>query len=282
MSADLHCHTVMSDGAVSIEEIVLLAKNKGLTTIAVTDHDTFAGVTRAKTFGKKHGVNVVEGAEISAYDYKRKRKVHILAYMCEYPNRLMGMLKKTNDSRKKAMLIAINKVSHLYPIPADMILRRAQGSANIYKQHVMKALVDSGITNEIYGDVYKKLFHPKTGFAKTVIEYPDVFEVVDAIHEAGGVAVLAHPAVYDSMDLLVELAQYGIDGVERYYPRAIEEDDAKLEQIINDYNLITTGGTDFHGSNAGEICPIGTSVVDDHVVELIKERRRKYIYECLQ
>ena len=270
MSADLHCHTVMSDGTVSIEEIVLLAKHKGLTTIAVTDHDTFAGVTRAKTFGKKHGVNVIEGAEISAYDYKRNRKVHILAYMCEYPNRLMGMLKKTHDSRKKAMLISINKVSHLYPIPADMILRRAQGSANIYKQHVMKALVDAGITSELYGDVYKKLFHPKMGFAKTVIEYPDVFEVVDAIHEAGGVAVLAHPA------------QYGIDGVERYYPRANEEDDAKLEQIINEYNLIATGGTDFHGSNSEQSRPIGTSVVDDHIIEDIKERKRKYIYECLQ
>ena len=79
MSADLHCHTVISDGAVAIDELVLLARNKGLKAIAITDHDTFAGVVRAKISGAKHNVEVIEGVEISAYDYKRNRKVHILA-----------------------------------------------------------------------------------------------------------------------------------------------------------------------------------------------------------
>ena len=74
MSADLHCHTKMSDGSVTIEELVILAKNKGITTISVTDHDTFAGSTRAKVFAKRHGVTVIPGIEISAFDYDRNQK----------------------------------------------------------------------------------------------------------------------------------------------------------------------------------------------------------------
>lgn len=85
MSADLHCHTKLSDGSVAIDELVILAKNKGIPTIAVTDHDTFAGATRAKIFGQRHGVEVIHGAEISAFDYQRKRLVHLLCYMCEHP-----------------------------------------------------------------------------------------------------------------------------------------------------------------------------------------------------
>ena len=276
MSADLHCHTILSDGAVSIEELVLLAKNKGLDAIAITDHDTFAGVVRARIFGQKHGIEVLEGAEISAYDYKRNRKVHILCYMCEHPNRLMGMFKKIGDSRKKAMTIAIQKVIRLYPIPAEMIIRRAQGSSNIFKQHIMRALIDAGYANEIFGDVFTKLFHHKTGLAKTHIEYPDVYEVIDMIHDAGGVAVLAHPAVYDSYDLLTELAEYGIDGFERYYPRCIPEDDAMLMEIAKKYDLITTGGTDFHGVNSRDGDPIATVSVPYSVVDQLKQRRLKY------
>ena len=85
MSADLHCHTKMSDGSVTIEELVILAKNKGITTISVTDHDTFAGSTRAKVFAKRHGVTVIPGIEISAFDYDRNQKVHVLCYHCSYP-----------------------------------------------------------------------------------------------------------------------------------------------------------------------------------------------------
>ena len=104
MSADLHCHTKMSDGSVTIEELVILAKNKGITTISVTDHDTFAGSTRAKVFAKRHGVTVIPGIEISAFDYDRNQKVHVLCYHCSYPDRLEGLRKKIGDERKLQVL----------------------------------------------------------------------------------------------------------------------------------------------------------------------------------
>ena len=279
MSADLHCHTILSDGTVSIEELVLLAKGKGLDYVSITDHDTYAGAVRAKISGQKYGIEVIEGAEISAFDKQRGRKVHILAYLCDHPNRLAGMFKKISDSRKKAMTIAIQKVLRLYPIPVEMILKRAQGGSNIFKQHVMKALIDAGYTDSVYGDIYKKLFHSKTGFARTNIEYPDVFAVVDAVHEAGGVAVLAHPDAYDSYDILEELAEYGLDGFEMVCPRANPERESMLEDFAAKYGLIMTGGSDFHGSFSNKPVTVGSCSVDNKIVEKLRDRQLKYKIE---
>ena len=267
MAADLHCHTKISDGSTAIDELVILAKNKGLSAISVTDHDTFGGVKRAKIFGDKFGVKVIPGVEISAFDYERKRKVHLLCYLPKSSDRLAGMLRKTNYNRKQAMSVSIQKVLRAYPIPYDMILRRTAGSTNVYKQHIMQALMDAGYTDEMFGTVYKKLFDPRFGLAKSNFEYPDVFEALRLIKESGGIAVLAHPAVYDSYDLMYELIEKGIDGIEVWHPRANENDDKLLAQICDQHNLIKTGGTDFHGVNTSVVNPIGTCTTPDEEVK---------------
>ena len=219
MSADLHCHTKMSDGSVTIEELVILAKNKGITTISVTDHDTFAGSTRAKVFAKRHGVTVIPGIEISAFDYDRNQKVHVLCYHCSYPDRLEGLCKKIGDSRKKAASIMVQKVMHLYPVGAEILLRHSHGSTNIFKQHIMHGLMDAGYTNELYGAVYQKLFTPRIGLAYSKIEYPDVHHVLNEVKQAGGIAVIAHPGQLKDISLLEQLAdRKEIDGIEVWHP----------------------------------------------------------------
>ncbi len=263
MIADLHCHTKISDGSTAIDELVLLAKNKGLEAIAVTDHDTFAGVKRAAIFGDKFGVRVIPGVEISAYDYERKRKVHLLCYMPKSSDRLSGMLRATNHNRKQAMTISIQKVLRAYPIPYDMILRRSAGSTGLYKQHVMQALMDAGYTNEMFGDVFRKLFDSRFGLAKVNYDLPDIFEALRLVKESGGIAVLAHPAVYNSYDVMYELIEKGLDGIETWYPRANENDAVLISQICDKYNLIKTGGTDFHGMNTTKINPLGTCTTPD-------------------
>ncbi|MGN0550757.1 MAG: PHP domain-containing protein [Acutalibacteraceae bacterium] len=272
MSADLHCHTKISDGSVAINELVLLAKNKGLDTIAITDHDTFAGTTRARIFGERYGVEVIHGAEVSAFDNKRGRLVHILCYMCKYPNRLEGMFSKILKDRQKAVTIALQKVMRMYPITPEMVAVRAKGSSSLYKQHIMQTLVDAGYTDKVYGDLYKKLFHHKYGLARTNIEYPDVYEVLQEIKSAGGVSVLAHPGVYDSYELLPELAQKGLDGVEVYYPRAKDGDEQLLTGIAKQYDLIMTGGTDFHGGCTSMVNPIGTCTTPDDQLARLKKK----------
>lgn len=276
MAADLHCHTKMSDGSVGIDELILLAKNKGLNKIAVTDHDTFAGSVRAKVFGDRHGVEVIPGIEFSTYDYARNRKAHILCYYCNHPDRLQGICKKTGENRKHAAAIMIQKVMRFYPISPEFVVRRAQGSTNIYKQHIMHALIDAGYADEFFGSVFQKLFHPKTGLAYSSVEYPDVHEVIAQIHGAGGVAVMAHPGEYNGMELLEELASHGeIDGVEVWHPRNLEEKIPSYMEIAEKYHLVMTGGTDFHGMYTSVRRPIGTFTTPDDQLEQLKKRKPK-------
>ena len=275
MVADLHCHTKISDGSTGIDELVELAKNKGVTTIAITDHDTFAGVTRAQVHGKKLGVEVLHGAEISAFDYERGRLVHLLCYMCESPDRLEGTFQKIADCRKDAMNLALHRIMKRYPITPQMVAKRAVGSVTIFKSHIMQALMDAGYTDKVYGDLFQKLFHWRFGMVKTKIEYPDVFEILELIHQAGGVAVLAHPTVYDSAPLVPALAKAGLDGIECWYPRATEEDTEELIKLAKEHNLIQTGGTDFHGCHANQVYPIGTCTTPEDQLAKLKARKAK-------
>ena len=276
MAADLHCHTKLSDGSTGIDEVVLLAKKRGITTLAITDHDTFAGAKRATIFGKRQGMEVILGAEISAFDTKRKRKVHILCYLCNNPDRLEGIFKRTGESRKRAAAIMLQKVMHMYPISPEMVTRRAQGSTNIFKQHIMHALMDAGYATSVYGPLFQKLFHPKTGLAFADAEYPNVFDVIEQVHEAGGVAVLAHPGVYNSYDLLPELTAFGLDGVEVWHPRNHDGDEERLSSFAAQHNLVMTGGTDFHGMYSQKVHPLGTCVTSDEQVEALKRRQEQY------
>ncbi|WP_312692919.1 PHP domain-containing protein [Caproiciproducens sp.] len=272
MAADLHCHTKMSDGSVGIDEVVLLAKTHGIPTIAVTDHDTFAGSTRAKIFGDRHGVEVISGVEFSTTDPSTGRKAHILCYLCENTDRLEGLCKRTGDSRRRASCIMIQKVMRLYPITAEMVLRRAQGSTNIYKQHIMHALIDAGYSNDFFGETYHKLFNSKTGLAYYPVRYPDVHDVIAQIHDAGGVAVLAHPGEYDSYDLLEQLAKdHEIEGVEVWHPRNKPGDEERFIATAQKYGLVMTGGTDFHGMYTTVTMPVGTCVTPDGQLDALKK-----------
>lgn len=271
MPADLHCHTKLSDGSVNVDELVGMAHQRGIQTIAVTDHDTYAGVPLAILCGKRYGVGIIPGVEISTFDYQRKRKAHILCYSFQYPEKLDPILKKTEENRKRAGFIMLEKVLKLYPITRDMVLRRAEGSTNLYKQHIMHALMDAGYTNAIYGPLFYELFDSKDGAVYASVAYPEVRDIIPLIHEAGGVAVLAHPAEYNSYELLEELADQGLDGVEVSHPRNKEGDEEKLCAFAKEKGLIMTGGTDFHGMYSSRFHPIGTFLTEDSQIERLKK-----------
>lgn len=269
MPADLHCHSKLSDGSTTVEELVMLAKRRGLNTISVTDHDTFQGSDKAVPFGEKYGVRIIRGAEVSSLDYERKRKVHLLCYLPQNPEPILSIMRQTLEKRNNAMKRSIQKILSVYPIPPEMIAKQSVGSTCIYKQHIMHALMDAGYTTEVFGDLFRSLFSSKTGIARFPIEQPEVFEVLRKIKESGGVAVLAHPAVYNSYELIPELIKNGLDGIEVSHPRAKESDAKELGELCDRYGLIKTGGTDFHGMNTPKAQPIGTCTASDEEVEKI-------------
>ena len=211
MKGDLHCHTKLSDSSEGIEEVIALAKRVGLDFISITDHDTMASFSRSRILSERYGITVIPGVEFSGYDELRNRKVHILCYLPLKPDRLEGLCIRANESRKKAGNEMARLVMKKYPITPESITKYSSGSNCIYKQHIMRALFDAG-------------------------------------YEAGGIAVMAHPSVYQSMDLLRELVDKNLlDGVEVYHPRNTQEDIPQILELAKQHDLLVTGGSDFHG-----------------------------------
>ncbi|SFL70832.1 hypothetical protein SAMN04487943_103212 [Gracilibacillus orientalis] len=254
MKADLHVHSYYSDGSNSVEELMKQAVKEGVTHMSIVDHDTVARWTEIQALGKKYGVDVIPGIEISAYDYKRDRKVHVLGYHyrtdAPHIHELCAPLLKR---RHENSLWQIEQIRSLdYGIDQDEIAQTAKPSQAIYKQHIMDHITTEPYTSEDYKKVYRALFKGD-GVANRDIAYVDVFDAVKAIVLDGGIAVVAHPGQLNSYDLIPELVDIGLGGIELAHPDHTKADHQRVIELANQYNLLKTGGTDYHGEYGIEI-----------------------------
>ncbi len=275
MSADLHCHTKLSDSSMGIDDLIVLAQKKGINTIAITDRDCQAGTVRAKIIGERRGITVIPGVEISAYDSKRERYVEILAYLCDSPDRLEGLCHRNVVSRKKASQIMTLKVAHKYPITPELVLKCATGSTAVFEQHIMHALLECGLTDRIYGDIYNELFSPESKENVLIkIPYPEASEVIDAIHEAGGIAVLARAG--GKSELTDELVKNsGLDGIEVWHPENTPEQTAELIEYAKANGILCIGGSDFKGMYTKNTVSVGDCSTPDSEVKALMSYKSK-------
>lgn len=170
------------------------------------------------------------------------------------------------------------KVARKFPVSMDFIVKCCQGSTNIFKQHIMQALMECGYTTSIFGDIYKMLFSKESRMNVLMeVTYPEPEEIIDAIHEAGGIAVLAHPGFYDNFELFDELVEKGkLDGVEVYHPENTPEQQEKLLKIAKKKGLVVTGGSDFHGAFNAYPVKLGEyGPSEDEVAALISYKAKK-------
>lgn len=259
MCADLHCHTVLSDGSATVEQAMKFAHNVGLSAIAITDHDTFAGVAQAKEIGAKLGIQVIEGAEISAFDYKRLKKVHVLCYLPDEPGKIAPIMNETLSERRRSGMSAIEVLCTRYPLTRDDFLSYTKDSTTIFKQHIMRALMDAGYSDRVFSDLYYDLFkRPSDKRIHAPIKYPDVYDVVRAVRDAGGIAVIAHAGFYGNFELIEQLNAQGlVDGVEVWHSENDGEQTRWLYEFAETNSLLKTGGSDFHGMNNSRMVPVG-------------------------
>lgn len=275
MIGDLHTHTRLSDGSMSIDDLVFYAKRAGLDFVSVTDHDTMEGVTRAMVLGKRYGINVIAGCEISCMDYETRRKVHVLCYMPDKPDRLQGLFGQILDSRLKAGQKMMLAVMRYYPVTEEHIQRYTMGSKSIYKAHIMQAVMDLGYDSRAYGEVFRQLFGPE-GICAREPEYPDVLEALELVRSAGGIAVLAHPSEFDTMALTARLAEEGlIDGVEAFHPRVDSGDRDAILNLAETHGLLVTGGSDFHGMLSPDPNPLASCITPEHDINALFSYKRK-------
>ncbi len=273
MSADLHCHTKLSDSSMGIDDLIVLAQKRGISTIAITDRDCQAGTVRGKIIGERRGVTVIPGVEISATDPETGKNVEILCYLSDSPDRLEGLCHRNTLTRKKASQLMTLKIAKKYPITPELVLKCATGATAVFEHHIMHALLECGLTDKIYGDLYYELFSPESPENVLVkVSYPSAKEVIDAIHEAGGIAVLAHP---DSLELFEKLIPEGIDGVEVWNPEIDGELEKKLSALAKANGLLTVGGTEFRGMYSKKPISVGEYSTPDAQVKALMNYKTK-------
>lgn len=281
MPGDLHCHTRLSDGSMGIDDLIILAKKRGMDKIAITDHDCLAGTVRAKLIGERHGVTVIPGVELSATDSKRGKKAHLLCYLPDSPDRLEGLCRRNLLAQKRASQHMMIKVAKRYPTTPELIIKCASGSTNVYRQHIMHALMECGVADTVFGEIYNELFSRESE-VNVIVEprFPEPLEILEAIHEAGGIAVLANAELFDNLELLSELIAAGLDGVEVWNPAYTDEQEEQLKGVAAKHNLLMTGGSNFHGMYSNGRISIGERVTPDEQINALmgykaKQRRAK-------
>ena len=245
---DLHCHTRLSNGSMGLDDIMALAKKKGVEVLSITDHDCQAANVRAKVIGERVGIKVIPGAEFSAIDEESGEVIHILCYLAEYPDRLEGLCRRNSLATRRASQYMFSRALKLFPISDEVVKRCANGSTSLYAQHIMHALMECGITDGIYSDLYKELFTPES--EKNILEkpkYASAREVIDAIHEAEGVAILAHPMRYTDETIVERMVSCGLDGIEVWHPSATPAQSEALAAFAKKKKILMTGGSDFRG-----------------------------------
>ena len=264
---DLHLHSNWSDGSLSVHHLLRLAKNLGLDAISITDHDTMAGQAEALEEGKRLGLNVISGVEISAFNPETGRKAHILGFHVKDVNALERACRPFLEARHRKNLESIDRVIEAgYPISHDDVKGYFSLDGTLYRQHIMHALADRGYAPTIYGPLYKKLFGPN-GLAVTKASYMGAKEAVQLVRDCGGIAVLAHPFQYDSMEFIPQLVTWGIAGIEYQHPSQTPERREAAVEAARRYSLFLTGGSDFHGFYSEVALPPGsneTELEDDH------------------
>jgi predicted metal-dependent phosphoesterase TrpH len=239
---DLHIHTTASDGHYSPSEIVKKAKEIGLETIAITDHDTLSGVNEALQAGTQLGVNVVAGVEITAH-WKR-RSIDILGYEIEKIEELEKQLSVYRQARITRAEEIIERFCELgMPITLEDVKKYTKNGV-IARPHIARAIVEKGYlpTMQIVFDQYLADGMPADVPKK---ELP-LDEALDMIHDAGGVAVLAHPVFLGEPQLIEEILDHGFDGIEVWHRKHGKKEVEKFKEIGMRKQLILTGGSDFH------------------------------------
>ena len=249
VKADLHVHSHYSDGFDSVREVMRQAKVNGVTHLSFVDHDTVDGIEKMTNLSEEYGISIIPGIEISAFDYKRKRKVHILGYQFESKAlHIKKVCQPILQRRQDHSLWQIKQINSLgYELDETEILQSANPSKAIYKQHIMRAITKKDYHSQAYQQLYQKLFK-KDGVASGDIEYVDAFQAVEAIVADGGLAVVAHPGQLDSYSIIPELVRVGLGGVERNHIDHTVVDHKQVEDLAEQYNLVMTGGTDYHGA----------------------------------
>ncbi len=270
---DLHIHTTFSDGTYTPSEIIDMSLKKGLKIISITDHDTLEGIISANERAEKERIKIIPGIEFST-DYDGK-EIHILGYFIDVKNEKLNIrLKELKKDREERTLKILEKLKgYRINITMDDIQKEVTGNL-ISRTHIASAMYKKGY---VFSRKEAFLRYIGAGGAAYVQkENISPGEAVRIIKESGGLAFLAHPKFIPYgekkiKELIQELKKDGLDGIEVYYYGHEKKDIEYYKRIAEEFGLIMSGGSDFHGGNREEV-ELGEVFVPDEVYEKMIER----------
>jgi 3',5'-nucleoside bisphosphate phosphatase len=273
---DLHTHSSCSDGTLDPGQLVREAHRVGLSAIALTDHDTMAGIPAAQEAGGTIGIEVIAGVEISANH--EGHPVHLLGYGLDHQHPvLLPLLEELQLIREQRNALILAKLTDL-GIPLDHSELSDSANGLIGRPHIARMLVRQGHAGSI-GQAFRKYLRKNGRAYVAAAKYP-VIDIIRTIKSAGGVAVLAHPASIDQTlatipSLVRKLAAHGLDGLEAFYPGHSKNTCKKLCDLAAQLGLIITGGSDFHGTMKPEVHLGGAPVMPPIPYRLLEELRAR-------
>ncbi len=247
MFADLHIHTHYSDGLDSPEVVVRKAVDQKLLTIAITDHDSVAGITDAIVAASKYeNFKIVPGVELSTMN--KGQDIHILGYFIDYKSPLLHkQLKELRQAKMTRNQLIIDRLNQLgIKITLDQVNAKAiMADTRVGRPHIAQVLYEKSVVKSIDEAFSKYLGENGLAYVETESISPE--EGIDIIKKAGGAAVIAHPGIYNDEPLLKRLIDYGLDGIEVYHPDHNRQTTSTLKNLAKKNSLIITAGSDYHG-----------------------------------
>lgn len=273
---DLHLHSLESDGRLSPSALVELAARNGVARLALTDHDTTQGLAEARLAGRRLGVEVIAGVELSTD--ADEDEVHMLGLFLrddepEFQRRLAGF-REGRIGRAQEMVERLAGLG--VPVSWERV-RELAGEASVGRPHVAQALLEAGHVGSMPEAFDRFLGRGQPAYVERVKQTPE--QAIDLIHSVQGLAVLAHPLEgRGATHLVPRLVAAGLDGLESYYQHYDREQVGRLVQLARRHGLVPTGGSDFHGFPLSGMTSVtnepGSTEIPPELVDELQERRR--------
>jgi predicted metal-dependent phosphoesterase TrpH len=279
MFADLHLHTRFSDGTYSPEELVAHANRHGLVALSLTDHDTVEGCAQAALASQAVGIEFITGTELTAE--QDGDELHILGYFINTQNpRLLVEIARFQAGRQNRIREMVSRLNLMkVPLEAEAVFTLANCRAP-GRPHVARALVQAGLCASL--DEAFERFLKKNRPAWVPKAKMSAGDSIDLIHQAGGVAVLAHPGLNRSDEVIPGLAEAGLDGIECFHTKHSTNTSQHYLEIAERFHLLITGGSDCHGMTKGKPLIGSVKLPYEHVAKLRQRAaERKTAAECV-
>lgn len=259
---DLHIHTNCSDGVYSPQEVVVRAKKAGLDVISITDHDNLAGIEAATEYGREMDVEVIPGVEISTeIDDK---EIHLLGYFIDIRHeefqKYLSFFRQERYNRAVRIVKKLNKLG--IDLSIENVLKISKDSA-VGRPHIAHALIEAGYISNFYEAFDKYIGNNCPAFERKIHVSPQ--SALKLISDAGGLSFIAHPG-YISEKILMSLIKSGIDGIEVIHPSHNSSQIKFYRGIVNEYCLLASGGSDFHGGRREDENNLGHYVISNSAI----------------